>query len=111
MLHITLAAACFGTTCGGLRPSMRRMNATTLSRLLAAPSGADLDPEETAEWRDAFHALLREQGPERARFMLDELARLARAQRIGWQPELNTPYQNTVAADRQAPFPGDLAIE
>ncbi|MFO1326700.1 MAG: alpha-ketoglutarate dehydrogenase [Rubrivivax sp.] len=87
------------------------MNAAALSRLLAAPAGTDLDPGETAEWRDAFGALLREQGPERARFMLDELARLARAQRIGWQPELNTPYQNTVAAEAQAPFPGDLALE
>ena len=87
------------------------MNAATLARWLAAPAGADLDPEETAEWRDAFLALLREQGPERARFLLDELARLAHAQRIGWQPDLNTPYQNTVAVETQAPFPGDLAIE
>jgi pyruvate dehydrogenase E1 component len=43
--------------------------------------------------------------------MLDELARLARQQRIGWQPDLNTPYVNTVAVERQPPFPGDLAIE
>ena len=87
------------------------MNAATLARWLAAPASSDLDPEETAEWRDAFLALLREQGPERARFLLDELARLAHAQRIGWQPDLNTPYQNTVAVEAQAPFPGDLAIE
>ena len=43
--------------------------------------------------------------------MLDELARLARAQRIGWAPELGTPYVNTIDVDTQAPFPGDLAIE
>jgi pyruvate dehydrogenase E1 component len=87
------------------------MNAATIARWLAAPAGSDLDPEETAEWRDAFLALLREQGPERARFLLDELARLAHAQRIGWQPDLNTPYQNTVAVESQVAFPGDLAIE
>ena len=33
-----------------------------------------------------FTALLVVGGPERARFMLDELARMARAQRIGWKP-------------------------
>jgi pyruvate dehydrogenase E1 component len=42
---------------------------------------------------------------------LDELARLAREQRIGWQPELNTPYINTIAVEDQPVFPGDLAVE
>ncbi len=87
------------------------MNASTLAHLLATPVPADLDPQETAEWRDAFAALVQQHGPERARFMLDELARLARLQRIGWTPDLNTPYANTVAVERQAAFPGDLAVE
>jgi len=30
---------------------------------------------------------------------------------MGWQPELNTPYVNTIAVEDQSPFPGDLAIE
>ena len=72
---------------------------------------ADLDPQETAEWRDAFAALIAAQGPERARFMLDELARQARTQRVGWQPELATPYFNTIGVDQQPVFPGDLAME
>ena len=71
----------------------------------------DPDPVETAEWREAFVSLAETQGPARARWMLDELARMARAQRIGWQPELSTPYVNTIAADAQPAFPGDLAIE
>ncbi|AOW11742.1 pyruvate dehydrogenase (acetyl-transferring), homodimeric type [Hydrogenophaga crassostreae] len=80
------------------------------ARYLNTPEG-DADPSETAEWREAFAALLASQGPERARFMLDEMARLARAQRVGWQPELNTPYVNTIAVDQQPVFPGDLEIE
>jgi pyruvate dehydrogenase E1 component len=36
---------------------------------------------------------------------------LAREQRIGWQPELNTPYINTIAVEDQPVFPGDLAVE
>ena len=80
------------------------------ARYLDTPN-SDTDPSETAEWREAFTALLASQGPQRARFMLDELARLARAQRVGWTPELNTPYVNTIAVDQQPVFPGDLEIE
>ncbi|MDM0044669.1 alpha-ketoglutarate dehydrogenase [Variovorax dokdonensis] len=71
----------------------------------------DPDPAESAEWRESFLALVDAHGPERARFMLDELARIARQQQIGWQPELSTPYVNTIAVDAQPAFPGDLAIE
>ena len=79
--------------------------------LLDTPLSHDPDPAETAEWRDAFVALAQTQGPQRAKQMLVELARLARQQRIGWQPELATPYVNTIAVEDQPPFPGDLAIE
>ncbi|MEJ1168504.1 alpha-ketoglutarate dehydrogenase [Variovorax sp. CCNWLW235] len=79
--------------------------------LLDAPLSHDPDPAETAEWRDAFLALAQTHGPQRARQMLVELARLARQQRIGWQPELATPYVNTIAVEDQPPFPGDLAVE
>ena len=71
----------------------------------------DTDPSETAEWRDAFQALVQTHGPDRARFILDELAQLARGSRIGWQPDLVTPYVNTISVDRQPVFPGDLAME
>ncbi|MFI8615555.1 alpha-ketoglutarate dehydrogenase [Acidovorax sp. NPDC077693] len=88
------------------------MNALTPHNLLLAPGAVpDIDPEETAEWRDAFLALVATEGPERARHILQELVRLARTQRIGWQPDLNTPYVNTVAAQDQPVFPGDLAVE
>ena len=75
------------------------------------PPLPDLDPQETKEWRDAFSALVTAQGPERACFVLDELARQARTARVGWQPELCTPYVNTIGVDQQPVFPGDLAVE
>ena len=75
------------------------------------PFHADADAQETAEWLEAFDTLLARQGPARARFLLDELARQARAQRVGWQPELCTPYVNTIAVEDQPVFPGDLAVE
>src|SRR6478609_5719816 len=82
----------------------------SLTRFLAAGS-ADTDPAETAEWRDAFLALVATEGPQRARFVLDELVRLARSSQVDWTPELVTPYVNTIPVDRQPAFPGDLAIE
>ena len=89
------------------------LSPSTASTALADvdPQETDADPQETAEWRDAFQALVATQGPARARFLLDELARLARQHRTGWQPDLNTPYVNTIAVDQQSAFPGDLAIE
>jgi pyruvate dehydrogenase E1 component len=90
------------------------MNTFIPHPLLQAQDGLashDLDPQETAEWRDAFVALVGLQGPERARFILDEVVRQAHAQQVGWQPSLNTPYVNTVAAAAQPNFPGDLAVE
>ncbi len=82
----------------------------SLSRFLAADAG-DIDPLETAEWRDAFLSLVAAHGPARARFVLDQIAVLARGPHIGWSPELITPYVNTIAVDQQPAFPGDLAIE
>ena len=83
----------------------------SLTRFLAAAGQADSDPAETAEWRDAFLALVATEGPQRARFVLDELVRLARRSQVDWTPELVTPYVNTIPVDRQPAFPGDLAIE
>jgi len=82
----------------------------SITRYLA-DQGGDADPAETAEWRDAFLALVATEGPARARFILDQLAILARNPAVAWSPELVTPYVNTVPVDKQPQFPGDLAIE
>ena len=71
----------------------------------------DEDPQETAEWREAFNAVVLQHGAERAGFLLDQLVALAHQNQLDWSPELVTPYVNTIAVDVQAPFPGDLAIE
>ena len=72
---------------------------------------ADADPSETAEWREALLSVLQSAGPARAKFLLDELTRIAAAQHVGWEPPLATPYANTIAVESQPKFPGDLAIE
>lgn len=75
------------------------------------PTGNDNDPQETAEWRDAFHAVVAQHGAERAGYLLDQLVALAHQNQLDWSPELVTPYVNTIAVDAQTPFPGDLAVE
>jgi pyruvate dehydrogenase E1 component len=79
--------------------------------LMPATTPIDIDPIETAEWREALEALLAAEGPERAAFMLDTLVAQARALGVQWTPELNTPYVNTIHVSKQPVFPGDLAIE
>ena len=85
------------------------MKATTIPH--PDPHATSADTTEIAEWRDAFLSLVNADGPARARAILDELAALARTQGIGWQPDLNTPYVNTIAVQDQPDFPGDLAGE
>jgi pyruvate dehydrogenase E1 component len=86
------------------------MSDQSLTRYLTDQTGG-LDPGETQEWRDAFQALVATQGAARARFILDQLAVLARAPQVAWSPELVTPYVNSVPVEKQPVFPGDLAIE
>ncbi len=87
------------------------MNTSTETNHLEPRTRVDANPTETKEWRDALLSLAASEGNERARFVLDELAHLARSHRMGWQPELNTPYINTIAVKEQPAFPGDLAVE
>ncbi len=98
-----------------LYPRQTAMNAPISPLLLQSSRslGDDPDPQETAEWRAAFAALV-QSGPDgaaRARQMLDMLAAQARSLGTHWRPELNTPYVNTIAVDQQPSFPGDLAME
>ncbi|MEO5670820.1 MAG: pyruvate dehydrogenase (acetyl-transferring), homodimeric type, partial [Ramlibacter sp.] len=87
----------------------------SLTRFLTDQTGEiesrDIDPAETAEWREALLSLVATHGPARARFILDEIAALARSPHVAWSPELVTPYVNSIAVDQQPAFPGDLAIE
>jgi len=82
----------------------------TLAAIPIADTG-DAQSAETAEWRDAFLSLIAADGPARGRQILDELAELARTHHMGWHPNLNSPYTNSIAVEDQPAFPGDLAME
>jgi pyruvate dehydrogenase E1 component len=74
-------------------------------------AGADLDAVETTEWLEAVDAVVSQDGPDRARDLLTRVLERAQQAGTGTIATLNTPYVNTIAADREPPFPGDAAIE
>ena len=86
------------------------MNAPDIKKYLNLEN-VDTDPAETAEWNEAFMDLLVSGDSARAKFILDNLLKLANKNQINWVPDLVTPYVNSIPVDAQPPFPGDLAIE
>src|SRR5438270_13850470 len=74
-------------------------------------AGADIDAAETGEWIEAVDAVVAHDGPERAREILTRV--VERAQHAGTGPIAtpNTPYVNTIPAEREAKLPGDPAME
>jgi pyruvate dehydrogenase E1 component len=74
-------------------------------------AGADIDAVETSEWLEAVDAVVAHDGPDRARQILTRA--VERAQHAGTGPiaSINTPYVNTIPAEREPPFPGDPAVE
>jgi len=70
-----------------------------------------IDPQEMQEWFESFDAVLNEEGPEAATLLLDRLRERALTLGVGPAFTANTPYVNTIPAERQGIFPGDQEIE
>jgi len=71
----------------------------------------DVNPQETAEWLEAFEELIRQSGPQRAGYLLDRLLEDAQRRGAAPAPRVTTPYVNTIPAEQEAPYPGDRALE
>src|ERR1700761_661982 len=80
---------------------------------LGSPGRAqdDSDPGETAEWLEAFDAVVQHVGRDRAHFLFERLAAHALAQGGESSRGRVTPYVNTIAFDQQPRYPGDLELE
>jgi pyruvate dehydrogenase E1 component len=72
---------------------------------------SDIDPEETREWLDSLEAVIDAEGVDRAHFLLEQLITTARLRGTYLPYNANTPYLNTIPADRQPHYPGDREIE
>jgi pyruvate dehydrogenase E1 component len=71
----------------------------------------DKDPTETQEWLDALDAVVKNEGPERASYLLGKLAEHARHTKTRLPMAITTPFSNTISAADEKHMPGDLFME
>lgn len=72
----------------------------------------DVDPTETADWLASLESLIREEGAERAQYMIEQLIETAKSQ--GVKLDIGSAiknYVNTIELKDQPDYPGDLDIE
>jgi len=71
----------------------------------------DVDPIETQDWLQSLDSLIREEGAERAKFIIEELMSKARVSGVSLPSGITTPYVNTIPVSAQPIYPGDHKIE
>lgn len=71
----------------------------------------DVDEQETQEWIDALDAVIKQEGPARAHFLLEQLIDKARRSGAYLPYKLTTAYLNTIPVAVEEPSPGNAAIE
>ncbi|HSH97541.1 MAG: pyruvate dehydrogenase (acetyl-transferring), homodimeric type [Methylophilaceae bacterium] len=71
----------------------------------------DIDPQETHEWLDAIAAVLENEGPERAHFLLETLIDKARRSGAYLPYNATTAYVNSIPTNLQAPLAGNPEME
>jgi len=71
----------------------------------------DQDPIETHEWFDALDAVMKHSGPERASYILTELAKHAVDIGTRLPTAITTPFRNSIAPKDEKAMPGDLFME
>ena len=71
----------------------------------------DVDALETQEWLAALESVVREEGVERAQFLLEQVLEKARLDGVDMPTGINTNYINTIPAAQEPAYPGDTTIE
>ncbi|MBX7166879.1 MAG: pyruvate dehydrogenase (acetyl-transferring), homodimeric type [Pirellulales bacterium] len=71
----------------------------------------DYDPAETAEWLESLEYVLESKGRERVSFLLQQLSEAAHRRGVELPFTANTPYINTIPADKQPIYPGNRELE
>ncbi|WLI88142.1 pyruvate dehydrogenase (acetyl-transferring), homodimeric type [Massilia sp. R2A-15] len=78
---------------------------------LTAQAANDPDTLETKEWLEALEAVIENEGPERAHYLMERLVDLARRRGATIPFSSNTAYVNTIPAHQEAHCPGNLEYE
>ena len=71
----------------------------------------DIDPVETQEWLDSLSSVLKEEGPERAHFLMEKLVRYIRRRGIYMPFSATTAYLNTIPVGKEQKSPGNHELE
>ena len=71
----------------------------------------DIDPAETQEWLESIDSVIRNEGSERAHFLLEKLVDFTRRSGTYLPFKPNTAYLNTIAKTQEPEYPGDRALE
>lgn len=72
----------------------------------------DVDPIETRDWLQAIESVIREEGVERAQYLIDQVLNQARKDGIQVaQGQSVHDYINSIAVDDEPEYPGDLDLE
>jgi len=77
----------------------------------STPAATDADALETQEWLDALGAIIQQEGPERAHYLIEKQIELARAAGVNVAYSANTAYVNTIPPDQEVRSPGNHALE
>ncbi len=77
----------------------------------ASSSSMDSDPQETAEWLEAWDQVLDDDNSARAAYLLNKLTERAKFAGLHLPQQFNTPYCNTIPLSEEVPYPGDLEME
>jgi pyruvate dehydrogenase E1 component len=78
---------------------------------LTAQAANDPDSLETQEWLDALEAVIENEGPERAHYLMERLVDLARRRGAHIPFSSNTAYVNTIPTHLEEHCPGNLEYE
>ena len=72
---------------------------------------SDPDAEETREWLDALEAVIEQEGPERAHYLIEKLVEFSHRSGINLPYSATTAYVNTIPPGKEAPSPGNHEVE
>ncbi|OBU02042.1 pyruvate dehydrogenase (acetyl-transferring), homodimeric type [Morganella psychrotolerans] len=72
----------------------------------------DVDPIETRDWLQAIESVIREEGVERAQFLIDQVLNTARQGGVSVAAgAVNRNYINTIPVEDEPAYPGNLELE
>ena len=91
--------------------SVQPPSAAVFPATVDTAQAVDTDMQETREWTDALSAVIAQEGPERAHFLLEQLLEHARQSSLDMPFSANTGYVNTIDVDQEARCPGNLELE